>query len=261
MAALPAHLERTFVRLWTHCDDEGRCEDRPRLIKAGIYPEHDDMTWEQVDADLSDLHDAGLIARYTVHDKGYIAVVSWDEYQHPQRPTASKFPAPPEPDTSPPTHSSSTGRTRHVRESSATHRGLEKEREREREQERATAPRSKALELVSTNGSSPPVTVSRYPSDFEAWWVLYPRKVAKTAAAKAWKTARGRATFDQLHDGLRRSVATWHTEGRAPDKIPHASTWLNGCRWEDEPPPPAQPPEPKGFTAIRSVFGIQASPA
>ena len=96
MAQLPAHLERTFVRLWTHCDDHGRCLDNVRLIKAAIYPLHDDMTPDTLELDLDALTDAGLIARYEDDGKRCIAVLSWEEYQHPNRPSDSKLPPPPD---------------------------------------------------------------------------------------------------------------------------------------------------------------------
>ena len=94
MATLPAALERTFVRLWTYCDDEGRCPDNTRLIKAAIYPLHDEMGHETVDRELTDLADRGLIVRYTSGGVAVIQVVSWSEYQHPQRPRDSTLPAP-----------------------------------------------------------------------------------------------------------------------------------------------------------------------
>jgi hypothetical protein len=92
MAALPAELERTFVRLWTHCDDEGRCIDSPKLIKAAIYPLHDDVTAEKLNEELYELDAAGLVSRYMVGEKRYLQVLSWGEFQHPQRPKKSKFP-------------------------------------------------------------------------------------------------------------------------------------------------------------------------
>lgn len=96
MANLPANLERTFVRLWTHCDDEGRCEDRPRIIKAAIYPLHDEMTWQAVSDELDALADAGLLVRYEAEGRGYVQICGWDEYQHPQRPRPSEYPSPTE---------------------------------------------------------------------------------------------------------------------------------------------------------------------
>jgi hypothetical protein len=127
MATLPAELERTFVRLWTHCDDEGRCEDRPRIIKAGIYPVHDEMTWQRIDAELTELHNAGLIVRYEASGKRYIAVKSWHEYQHPQRPRKSDHPTPPENAPPPPRTLADVSRNGAggVREHASTSPGLE----------------------------------------------------------------------------------------------------------------------------------------
>lgn len=93
MANLDALYERTFVRLWTHCDDHGRCVDNPRLIKAAIYPLHDEMTPEALDDELEVLCKAGLLVRYEVAGRPLIQVTSWDEFQHPNRPKPSKLPA------------------------------------------------------------------------------------------------------------------------------------------------------------------------
>lgn len=106
MAELPAHLERTFVRLWTHCDDHGRCLDIPRLIKAAIYPLHDDMTAEVLDDELEQLRKAGLVIRYQGDGKALLAVRSWGEYQHPNRPRPSKLAAPKKSDERRHVHSS-----------------------------------------------------------------------------------------------------------------------------------------------------------
>lgn len=118
MAALSAELERTFVRLWTHCDDQGRCQDRIKILKASLYPEHDDVTHERLDEELSQLETHGLIQRYEIGKKSYIQVTSWDEYQKPQRASTSKYP-PPQPSS----HESSNNGDRALREPSASPRG------------------------------------------------------------------------------------------------------------------------------------------
>lgn len=102
MAGLPADLERTFVRLWTHCDDEGRCVDNALLIKAAIYPLHEEVSADVLDDDLGSLSRAGLIVRYKVDGRRYLAICSWEEYQHPQRGRESKYPPPPAPSRTPP---------------------------------------------------------------------------------------------------------------------------------------------------------------
>lgn len=102
MAALPAEVERTFVRLWTHCDDEGRCKDNPKLIKAAIFPLHDDVTPADVDAHLSVLAAAGCVVRYEVDGVRCLAVPSWKTHQHPQKPRKSVLPEPPDNPPTPP---------------------------------------------------------------------------------------------------------------------------------------------------------------
>jgi hypothetical protein len=93
VADLPIEARLTFIGLWTHCDDEGRCIDDARLIKAAIWP-LDDRTATDVERDLGALSESSLILRYEVRGRRYIAVVGWSEHQRINRPTASKFPVP-----------------------------------------------------------------------------------------------------------------------------------------------------------------------
>ena len=72
-------------------------------------------------------------------------------------------------------------------------------------------------------------------SAFETFWAAYPRKTAKGEARKAW------AKLDPV-GGLLESIMAaveaqknsrqWLADGGR--FIPHASTWLNQARWEDE---------------------------
>jgi hypothetical protein len=87
-----ARLERTFFRLLTQCDDDGRIRDDRRLLKGLLYPVHEEVTSDSLDLEMWGLADAGLIDRYSTPEGNFIQVVSWSEYQHPQRPTASKLP-------------------------------------------------------------------------------------------------------------------------------------------------------------------------
>lgn len=86
LAELSDAAERLFWRLQTHCDDEGRCDDDPRIIRARCATLLDWST-SDVDALLRELHDEGLIWRYTVAGRAYIEVDQWSRFQSPQRPT------------------------------------------------------------------------------------------------------------------------------------------------------------------------------
>lgn len=76
-------------------------------------------------------------------------------------------------------------------------------------------------------------TGDEYAADFLAFWGQYPNKTSKAAAAKAWRKLKPSATLTAtiLQDVAGRD---WK-----PPFIPHASTYLNGRRWEDERDVPA----------------------
>lgn len=96
LAQISAAAERTYVRLWTHLDDEGRIADRPKVLAARLYPVHDDVGPAEVDHDLEELATAGLVIRYQVDGAAYLAVRgSWDRWQRPQNPKPSAIPPPP----------------------------------------------------------------------------------------------------------------------------------------------------------------------
>jgi hypothetical protein len=75
------------------------------------------------------------------------------------------------------------------------------------------------------------------PCAFDEFWKLYPRRVAKKAAERAWMKSgaeRDLELFNEVLAGLRRAILFWQQKGTAPEYIPHAATWLNAERWTDE---------------------------
>lgn len=82
---------------------------------------------------------------------------------------------------------------------------------------------------------------------FERFWVLYPRKVAKQAAWSKFTVAIKRASFETIMAGCQRYRDDPH---RVDEFTTHPTTWLSQGRWEDDPLParkseqrtePAQP--------------------
>lgn len=73
---------------------------------------------------------------------------------------------------------------------------------------------------------------------FEQFWDIYPRKVGKIAAAKAYCKARQSASHADIMAGLRRYL----TSKPAYADWCHPATWLNQGRWMDE--PDAKPVKP-----------------
>lgn len=69
-----------FAGLWTLADKRGRLEDRPKRIKAEIFPYRFDL---DPCLSLAWLNDNSFINRYSVDDEKYIQIVSWNEHQSP----------------------------------------------------------------------------------------------------------------------------------------------------------------------------------
>jgi len=74
-----------------------------------------------------------------------------------------------------------------------------------------------------------------YAPEFESFWALYPRKEpSKRKAFEAWSKANSRASPAEIEAGLKRWLPIF--AACEPDKVPHATTFLNQDRWEVERP-------------------------
>jgi len=76
---LPAFARLLFAGLWTIADKKGRLDDRPKRIKAELFP-YDNV---KVPALLDALESKGFIQRYRIEDAHFIQIVNWDKHQHP----------------------------------------------------------------------------------------------------------------------------------------------------------------------------------
>jgi hypothetical protein len=203
LAACSSEAERCYWRLQTHCDDEGRCEDHSRLIWAALFPLHESVTPADVDLWLKELHVIGLVERYEVGGSGYLEVVQWDVYQHPNRPTPSKLP-----ESRARTHGGCS-------DDAMSHPGGLTPGEGEGgEKERARA------------------TVE---DQFEEAWAPYPKKLARKAALKAY-TARRRegATRQELVTASANYAAVVRRDRTEDRFILHGATFFGpNERWRD----------------------------
>lgn len=76
------------------------------------------------------------------------------------------------------------------------------------------------------------------PATFDDFWLMYPKRMARRDAEKAW----ARIGPDERVAALVALVKwrkVWLARGEI-QYVPHAATWLNGARWEDELPEQAQ---------------------
>lgn len=93
ITGLPVECRLTFIGLWTHVDDEGRCIDNAGLIKAAVWPL--ERTPQSVEKDLAALEKVDLVTRYKVDGRDYLHITTWAEHQVINRPKPSKLPPPP----------------------------------------------------------------------------------------------------------------------------------------------------------------------
>jgi hypothetical protein len=68
---------------------------------------------------------------------------------------------------------------------------------------------------------------------FDEFWSIYPRKIAKAVARKAWQrlTPEQQLMAAKVIDS---HCQYWKTKETELEFIPHPATWLNQERWEDE---------------------------
>jgi hypothetical protein len=69
--------------------------------------------------------------------------------------------------------------------------------------------------------------------EFEAFWEMWPKKVAKKKAESAW----GKLSMlekREIMEALPNHIKHWEIKKTHIDFIPYPASWINAGRWEDE---------------------------
>jgi hypothetical protein len=83
-----------FYRLLVNCDDFGRFDARPEILRARLYPlRADKEKLDTISKRLLALYLAGLITLYQNNNRSYLEFCTWEEHQH-RRANNSKYPGP-----------------------------------------------------------------------------------------------------------------------------------------------------------------------
>ena len=89
--------------------------------------------------------------------------------------------------------------------------------------------------IPNINADVNAVENTKISAEFETLWKLYPRKIGKPKALKAYQKARKNGTtFEEVEAGIKaycRQIEALKTEA---EYIKHGSTWFNGECWNDE---------------------------
>lgn len=84
--------EVVFCRLIVNCDDYGRFDGRPAIIKSRLFPLKGNITDKSVAESVNKLATVGLVVLYEFEGKPYLQLATWDKHQQ-VRAQKSKYPA------------------------------------------------------------------------------------------------------------------------------------------------------------------------
>lgn len=199
-----------FTRLFPFPDDHGCFDARPKILRARLYPLNlADVSDSDIESWLQELIAVDCIRTWVEAGVRYGYVPSWNKHQQIRSVHSRKTPVPPPAVLAPGKGDSDTGNTLFP------------------------IPPAES-ESDADDGEAVPAATSAAGS-FDAFWQLWPNKVGKAAALKAWIKINPDADLTQkIHVAVEaaKNSDQWLRDGGR--FIPHAATWLNGERWNDE---------------------------
>ena len=227
-----------FSGLWCLADRSGRIEDRPARIKIETLP-YDECDINKL---IDELVTAGFLSRYKSGGVGVIQIANWEKHAKPYRD---------EPESTLPAinvkskshKGTSDGLQRNIRGTSdAPPMGQEGTPQEHQTGQASLSDAPTPLILIPSSSSLPSSSLAQDPSasslldpplaGFDLFWSLYPRKVAKADAVKAWEKL---GPDDELQRGIFEAVKlqTKSRQWANREYVPYPATWLNGKRWND----------------------------
>ena len=204
--------EVLFYRLIVNCDDYGRFDGRPAIIKNRLFPLKENLTIKNVTDAINMLASAELVTLYEIEGRPYLYLPTWNEHQT-IRAKKSKYPSP---------------------------EGGMKSSENICKQMRADVP-----VIQSNTKSNPNPNPNAYSTraqaredeqddEFTAFWNAYPRKSGDIRQAfMAYLHAQDLgATPEMLIEAIKAQ-----TDGVTPEDLhflPSAEKWLRNRGWESK---------------------------
>lgn len=187
-----------FIGMLNFADDNGNMPNSPKRLKMQIFPA------DSIDTAplLLELLTHGLLIEYSVNGEKYLHIKGFRKHQVINRPSKSDIPTP-----------------NFNEDSVNTHGGLSDGKEgKGKERNTPSIPLSGEVDV-----------------GFDRFWSIYPRKVGKDAARKAF--AKRKFSEEKLEQVLaaiavQAKCEQWRKDGG--QYVPHPSTWLNEGRWQDE---------------------------
>lgn len=210
--SLPARL--FFIGMWNFADcGEGHLPDDPSALKRLIMPD-DDVSGEDI---INELVESGLVARlHTLSGRKFLHIIRFADHQKVEKrwsPTCFVCT-----ETRPPS-------TNH-------------------DEPLPTSPkRANSSEEVTQEGrggegkKETSSTASRSTDDptFTRFWEVYPRKIGKGEARKAWtKVRKSGVDLEAVIAGAERYRDDPQRKRKGDEYTKHPGPWLNAERWTDQ---------------------------
>lgn len=221
---LSAFEEVMFYRLLVNCDDYGRMDARPKILASKLFPLKD-IRVNQIESGLRALTSAELVILYQVDGKPFLQMKTWECHQQ-VRAKKSKYPGPDNKNSA-----IDNGNLAIDNENKAFDNACNQ----------LIADDSKCsrnpIQSESESESNPKPDGARLDEDFATFWAAYPRKTDKQDAMKAFRKLKPDAALMAVLLAAiekQKNSPQWTKDGG--QFIPHAATWLNGRRWEDQMP-------------------------
>ena len=266
---LSAEAEVFFYRLLVNCDDYGRFSADPDLLASLLYPRKRSLRSSTVKKWLQEVTNVGLVIIYKHGGDMLLQVRTWDQHQQ-IRNKRSKYPAYTDTgsevitDTCNGTHlksNDSNSSKNHLKSDDSkcrskypayTDTGSEvitdtcngthlKSNDSNSSKNHLKSDDSKCpRNPIQSNPNTNPIqndqpNGDRMVDSFDLFWSVYPKRVGKKDAIKAWGQIKpDEAMVQAIIEGVERWKASeqWTKDGG--QFIPYPATFLRGERWNDE---------------------------
>ncbi|MDD2979573.1 MAG: hypothetical protein PHN80_06320 [Hespellia sp.] len=193
--------EVLFYRLIVNCDDYGRYDGRPAIIKGSCFPLKD-LKPAEIEKALNNLSTAGLLIGYECQGKPYLQLVTWERHQN-IRAKKSKYPAFDE--TCIQLYSDGCNSPRNPIQSNSKSNTESNPNSSERLAPPPIPPEPSVITMTLNSGAE----YSVYQKDVEEWIELYPAVDVMQClrSMKGWLNAN--PTKRKTEKGIRRFINTW----------------------------------------------------
>ena len=232
---LDARWRLLYIAMWNWADDSGAGKAEARELMGFAFPRDEQMTLGEFRRGLGEVRRVFGVVFYQVDGRSYYSIPTWVKHQKIDKRSASRWPEPSEGvEVDPETNEQVTGTIEDSHRESAESPPSTRSDSGAGTGEQGNRGTGDKEHVVPA--AQAPSVNSKYRESFEEFWNAYPRKTDKGGAAKAFDKARKRTSERTLIAAAARLAA----DPNLPEAqyIPHATTWLNGSRWDDGPLPP-----------------------